>query len=230
MDNGMNPTKARNVIEHAIMHNFSGCFVLQKSPYVIILTNRNLYRDRVFQTFLVSFTEQNSVYSSFSLQVRGIENIPSLYRQAVYALEAGKRDERLMEEDELLRHIFRFGSYASRFIIETPAMQDKICACHPAVVRLWEQKVRKGKTEPYDTLKTFLESERSIQRTATEMYAHRNTITYRLGKIQSILKEDLDDPELRMYLLLSMMILEMQQSREEAGENKEKLTEGQNKN
>ena len=54
------------------------------------------------------------------------------------------------------------------------------------------------------------------------MYAHRNTITYRLGKIQSILKEDLDDPELRMYLLLSMMILEMQQSREEAGENREK--------
>ena len=57
------------------------------------------------------------------------------------------------------------------------------------------------------------------------MYAHRNTITYRLGKIQSILKEDLDDPELRMYLLLSMMILEMQQSREEAGENREKCSE-----
>ena len=89
------------------------------------------------------------------------------------------------------------------------------------MVRLWEQKVLKGKTEPYDTLKTFLESERSIQRTATEMYAHRNTITYRLGKIQSILKEDLDDPDLRLYLLLSMMILEMEQRREETKEKAE---------
>ena len=53
------------------------------------------------------------------------------------------------------------------------------------------------------------------------MYAHRNTITYRLGKIQSILKEDLDDPDLRLYLLLSMMILEMEQRREEAKEKAE---------
>ncbi|MCC6093935.1 MAG: helix-turn-helix domain-containing protein [Eubacterium sp.] len=215
MENGMDHAKAQNVIANAIMHNFPACLVLQKGPDVVILTNRNLYRDRVFQTFLVSFTEQNSIYSSFSLQVRGLENLRSLYKQASYAMQEGRRDKRLAEEDDLFRHLLRFTSYASRYIIEMPDWKDKICACHPAVVHFWELKVRKGKSEPFDTLKTFLESERSIQRTATEMYAHRNTITYRLGKIQSTLKEDLDDPAIRQYLLLSMMILEMQQEKNE---------------
>ena len=39
---------------------------------------------------------------------------------------------------------------------------------------------------------------------------HRNSVIYRLNKIQEILGLDLDDPDVRLRLLISFKILELQ--------------------
>lgn len=52
------------------------------------------------------------------------------------------------------------------------------------------------------TLRSYLENNRSLSRTAQQMYLHRNTIAYRINKILAVLDVDLDDPNqyLAVYL------------------------------
>ena len=63
-------------------------------------------------------------------------------------------------------------------------------------------------TDYYNTLKTYLENERSIPRTSEALIIHRTTLQYRLEKIAQLTHLNLDDPDVRMYLALSFRILE----------------------
>jgi len=63
-------------------------------------------------------------------------------------------------------------------------------------------------TDYFNTLKIYLENERSIPRTSEALIIHRTTLQYRLEKIAQLTHLNLDDPDVRMYLTLSFRILE----------------------
>ena len=63
-------------------------------------------------------------------------------------------------------------------------------------------------TEYYKTLRQYLLQERNIPRTAEALIIHRTTLTYRLQKISQLVHMDLEDPEKRLYLLLSFYLQE----------------------
>ena len=74
------------------------------------------------------------------------------------------------------------------------------------------------KDEGYDNyhlLRTFLLTERNISLTARLMHMHRNSIIYRLNQIREILMVDLDDPDVRLRLMITFKILEFKQGRRE---------------
>lgn len=55
----------------------------------------------------------------------------------------------------------------------------------------------------------YIISERNISLTAKRVHMHRNSIIYRLQKIQDFLEIDMDDPDVRLRLMVSFRILEM---------------------
>lgn len=57
-----------------------------------------------------------------------------------------------------------------------------------------------------DTLAAYLETRGNITRTAQKLYIHRNTLLYRLNKIQELLHKDLDDARTCMELYLAIII------------------------
>ena len=57
-----------------------------------------------------------------------------------------------------------------------------------------------------NTLKVYLEFDRNAQRCANALYLHRNSLQYRVRRIQEIAGIDLDDPVERAYLRLSFLI------------------------
>jgi len=86
--------------------------------------------------------------------------------------------------------------------------QERIRALvHPALLTLREQD-RLNSSELYETLRIYLEHERSLVGTAKALFIHRNTLLYRLEKLHQLVELDLDDPELRLYLTLSYYMLE----------------------
>ncbi len=59
---------------------------------------------------------------------------------------------------------------------------------------------RRHHTNLLDTLKVFLDCDRSKQQTADALFIHRQTLYHRLEQLQQLLSVDLDDPVARLFL------------------------------
>lgn len=65
---------------------------------------------------------------------------------------------------------------------------------------------KKNKTDFLSTLKTYLESFNNISQTARILVIHRNTLLYRITKIEDILGLSLADPKVCIELLLAIVL------------------------
>ncbi|MBR0404493.1 MAG: helix-turn-helix domain-containing protein [Eggerthellaceae bacterium] len=76
---------------------------------------------------------------------------------------------------------------------------------HPAIAKLAHYD-QMNQSNLLNTLKVYLDHDRNAQRCANLLYLHRNSLQYRVRRIQEIANVDLDDPEERAYLRLSFML------------------------
>ena len=83
-------------------------------------------------------------------------------------------------------------------------MQDFI---HPAVWRLMSADRNNG-SELLKTLRTFLEETLDIFRTASRLKIHRNSLYYRLEKIEEEVHMSLKNPKTLEHLVLSFSALD----------------------
>ena len=76
---------------------------------------------------------------------------------------------------------------------------------HPALEKLKEYDAKHG-GELYKTLYYFLRHERSLIDSSRALNIHRNSLIYRIDKIRQLTDVDLDDADIREYLLFSYRI------------------------
>ena len=60
-----------------------------------------------------------------------------------------------------------------------------------------------------DVLKKYLQNNGSVNDTANQMYVHRNTINYKLKKIEEILDVDLSSLDFRIHATLGLYLLDL---------------------
>jgi PucR family transcriptional regulator, purine catabolism regulatory protein len=66
---------------------------------------------------------------------------------------------------------------------------------------------RTGDSQLIETLRTFLELDGSVQATADQMYVHRNTVRYRLSRIEALTDRSLSSTKDRVHLWLALLAL-----------------------
>lgn len=123
----------------------------------------------------------------------GIQNAAVQYRQANACLVRGKP----FYYDCALEDLSDLNG--------TPAYRR--LAVHPALERIMDYDRRKN-TSCYHILKTYLRCERNRVLTAQELFMHKNTLVYRIGKICALFSLDLEDAYEREYLLFSFRCME----------------------
>ena len=141
------------------------------------------------------------LYAGISAPVTGVRELNVAYYQAGAALE---QTFRLRSEKWLLT----FPECVLEHITKTlppPLMPAHLIA--PELTGLMAYDQENG-TPYFDTLREYLLHERDIPRTSEALIIHRTTLLYRLKKIQSLVPMDLEDPWQRLYLMLSLWILE----------------------
>ncbi|RKP57203.1 PucR family transcriptional regulator [Cohnella endophytica] len=72
-----------------------------------------------------------------------------------------------------------------------------------------QQADRKGGGRLVETLEMFFQCNGNIKLTSEKLFAHYNTIVYRLDKVKSILGVSLDDPEERLQLHLALKLAQI---------------------
>lgn len=194
-------SRQMNSLMRMLIQNLTDVSIYAWKEDLILLSIRDLAKEYDTCMLLRNLVVHNPVCVGFSLpDQEGIEEIARFYRQAKYALERGKKEEK----PKTFRY---FEHYAMEFLLTASVSpQDKVMATMPAVLRMWKEK-QKG-DEMFRTLLCFLDHERSISQTSAELFMHRNTTVYRMKKIQESMDVNLDDPAVRNYCHISMHFLD----------------------
>jgi len=84
-----------------------------------------------------------------------------------------------------------------------------IYLCHPALITI-ERYDKKYGTNLKETLFVYLTNDCNAVKTAKQLYIHRNTLYYKINKIEELIGQKIDDPLLKERLLFSMHVVEYQ--------------------
>lgn len=199
------------VLEHVLHSDLFRCFpgsyvllIKQEQCLILNLSRGNVPYSRIAHT-LAPLCRDYCLYAGFSSPVSGVQDWKSAYYQAGIALSKAfaLRGEKWILPfsqcvlDHLLRNIS--GPLNSWHLVS------------PELRFLAQHDQEKG-TQYLQTFREYLLQERDIPRTAEKLIIHRTTLLYRLKKIQSLISLNLEDPWQRLYLLISLWILEQEEN------------------
>ncbi|HEV2579817.1 MAG TPA: helix-turn-helix domain-containing protein, partial [Ktedonobacteraceae bacterium] len=130
---------------------------------------------------------------------RDITGVPQSYQQAQQALEIGSR----LFGDGKLHSFAQLGIYRLLFHLYE----------HRELVQFYEETLgplvdadTRNNHALIDTLENFFRYNGNLSETARAMHFHRNSLLYRLGRIEELLGRSLEDPELRLSLQMALKI------------------------
>lgn len=150
---------------------------------------------------LTTILKANKAHIGLSLTLKDVSEFPVGYQQAGFSLKRG-----LDKDPGRVCYL-----YSDWYL-------DDILNVYAGVMPLehvYVQKLNELLDEPRNNISSikvlyyFLVCERNISLTGQKLFMHRNSVIYRIQKIKETLAMDLDDPNIRLRLLLSMKILVM---------------------
>ena len=133
-------------------------------------------------------------------EMQGFEKIHLLFLQASAASTLGP-DMALPTKIFNYQDVMRYHPFLS---FSTKDQLDAMC--HPGLLILQRHDTEHN-TKFIETLEAYLKNERHSLPTAAALHIHRNTLTYRLEKIDMLFHFNLDDPLERERIILTQNIL-----------------------
>ena len=156
---------------------------------------------------LAALCRDYCLYAGYSSPVSGIPEWALAYHQAGAALDHAFR----MQNE---RWIVAFSQCAMEHLLRNlpaPLTPSHLVSPELEILRKHD---RDNGTQYFETFREYLLQERDIPRTAKALIIHRTTLLYRLNKIRALISSNLDDPWQRMYLTLSLWLLEKNQPKQ----------------
>lgn len=150
---------------------------------------------------LTSTLRQNKAYMGLSLLFTGMAKFSVAYQQALSAVNIGRKREQGTQA-------FFYSKY---YLADMLCNYNSVMPLEDVYTRSLDQLIdsNSGPCSNIKLLYYYLCSERNISLTAKCVHMHRNSVIYRIQKIRDILLLDLDDPNVRLRLMVSFNILEL---------------------
>ena len=202
-------TSETSLLDHALhselFQTFPGSYILLagcEQCLILDLTREGISPAQLHHR-LAPLCRDYCLYAGISSPAAGLRDLHLAYCQAEAALN---RAFQLRSE----KWILFFSDCAMDYLLDSvtpPLLPQHLVS--PGLLALAAYDREKG-TQYFETLRAYLLHERDIPQTAQALIIHRTTLLYRLKKLQPLLGADLEDPWQRLYLTLSLWILERQ--------------------
>ncbi len=186
-----------------VEERWRGACAVEHQGNVAMLLNLTLYGpDKLpdFYQSLAYLVRDGLMVAGCSRVFTGLREISLYFRQAVYALEFGRKKDST-------RWYFRFNDYGLEYLLSYGAGIFKPeQVCHPALLTLREHDQQR-QTSYYATLLMYFEQQFNMSKAAEKLYIHRSTFINRMERIQELTRLNLSDYDTRLYLELSFRLL-----------------------
>jgi len=162
-----------------------------------ILANDTLLTHKQRRTRLEQQLSVGGIRIATSLPFPGFQYVPELVKQVSFELDYGAKRR---PNQKFLDFYYDAIDYLIRSDYSTATC---LTACHPDVYSLYcSDEIL------YRTLWVYLVQDRSVTRTIEHLFVHKNTLLYRIRKIEEGLTYGIADPYSREYMRLSFALLE----------------------
>ena len=195
------------LLHRALFRVFPGAYVLLGTQEQCVVCNlsQNKMELADIRRLLAPLCRDYCQYAGISSPASGILELQGAYYQAGAAL----RQAFLLRSD---KWILRFSDCAmDHILLNLPSPMTAGSLVAPELEEMMAYDKENG-TQYFETFREYLLQERDIPRTSEKLIIHRTTLLYRLKKIQSLFPMDLEDPWQRMYLMMSLWILEKERT------------------
>ncbi|MCS6871377.1 MAG: helix-turn-helix domain-containing protein [Anaerolineae bacterium] len=190
-----------------------------------VIQNRNAQalvymREEEIRLFLAADSRDLVTYArAFAQSV--IEAAANEYRQARLAIGIGSVVERPADWISSYRDAAHAANIARRLraeqplyaadlgiytLLARPDLRNDLLALRDKMIGRLLSHDERQRTDLLQTLEAFLESNGNATQTADKLSVHRNTLLYRMSRIQDILKLDLDQTDVRLAVHLALKI------------------------
>ena len=137
---------------------------------------------------------EGQLLAGVSLPFDNLEDTAEFCEQAIYAMNRCEPPEP--------RYFYQ---EAADYILGCTEQRRRLLACEPALRTFWRQEP--DKRDYLQTLEVYLDMERAAAAAAQKLFTHKNTLNYRIRYLREHTGWDLDDPDIRTYLRLSLYVL-----------------------
>ena len=182
----------QDFFHHKLERLADGCFTICWENKTALIVNRKIVLYRDFLLKLKDLMLQTKTYCGTSPEFTDILSLQEYFKMAEISAAYGDKTP---------------GCINDSYTIELIRNHAHVNISHPALSVLGRYD-RKNHTELKKTLKEYLNCERNYVKTAARLYIHRNSLLYRLKRIEELTDIDLENEEIRLHLLLSYLIEE----------------------
>ena len=133
--------------------------------------------------------------TAYSLPFTNLYAVFQQHSLIAFCLENAKQGSVYNAKDQALSYL----------VTEITSSIDVTSFLHPALEKL-DRYDKTNQSSLLETLRAYLNHDCNAQRCANELYLHRNSLQYRVRRIQEIAGVSLDNPEERAYLRLSFLL------------------------
>lgn len=139
---------------------------------------------------------EHGLYAGLSNSFTDISLLKEYYKQALRALELGVSLDHSPQ-------LFIYDSYYLRHLSHIFSQKESLQTfCHPIIQKLLDYDTL-HESNLAKTLYTYLIYERNLAAAAKSLFIHRNTLVYRMKKIDQMVSIDYNNPAERQYMILS---------------------------
>ena len=171
-------------------------FAMDYEKRVIILTEVAKAKQLAQHIFGTSHVGSQHLAIGISMPFSSLELLPSAHLQTVFALE----------ESGYVDGIFFCRDFAFNYLLGILKREELTKSLlHPSVDILNQYDQENG-TDLLKTLHVYLEKGLNQIHTSEALFIHRNTLKYRLARIEELTNIDLSDADEKLYLSLSLRL------------------------
>lgn len=188
-------------VRESVLASLEPCACILYENLLLILLEEARYGASVQKKLEACFSGA-PYWIGISRSFEDILELPKMYEQvkAVRSVKEKLRIEKscLSYDDIFLYHFFAVAA----------GKQNLKNFCHPLLEQMAEYD-QKNHTELSKSMEAYLECGRNIQRAAGQLHMHKNTLYYRLKRVEELFSMDLEDEDLCFLLQFSFRLRQM---------------------
>ncbi|KZL91791.1 PucR family transcriptional regulator [Clostridium magnum] len=177
-----------------------GKSLIYRNNFVIIFSCKTKILDKGYFNNISRFLEKHQLVGGLSQCFHDIADIREYYLQSVKSIDLGIRvDGR--------KSIYAYDDYSIYYLIDIASEHKDLKSFYnPSLITLIDYD-RRNNTSYSESLYAYLSNGNSIAAAANALNIHRNTMDYRISKIEEIMNLNLSNPDITLSLYLSYKIL-----------------------